>query len=81
MAKIIRFRKKKREPMSVEDYLDSLYMVEQLVAEARPQRLESARSVLNEMRFVAMFNHKFREQTSEQLQDLIDELYAETQDE
>jgi len=50
-----------------------------LVEEVRPERLEKVQGILHEMRLNAQFNAKFRESTRDQLQNLIDELYAETQ--
>ncbi len=72
-------KQRKGQTMSTEDYIDALNTVEQLTEEVRPHQLETVRGLLHEMRFCACFNEKFREETSNELQELIDNLYAETQ--
>jgi len=69
-----------RLPLSVDDYHDMLNAVETLIEEARPAQLNGARLVLDEMRFCAYFCPHFREATRDQITELIDELYAESQE-
>ena len=65
--------------MSAEEYIDVLDTIEILVEEARPDRLADVQGILHEMRWNAYFNAKFREHTRDHLQELVDSLYAETQ--
>ena len=78
MAKVIQFKRRKQS-MSAEEFIDICDTIEILVEEVRPERLEKVQGILHEMRWNAQFNVKFRESTRDQLQNLIDELYAETQ--
>ena len=81
-SNILPFKRNKRPRkhiMSVADYIDALDTVELLTEEVRPHQLETVQALLHEMRFCAVFNGKFREETSAQLQELIDNLYEESQ--
>jgi len=78
MAKVIQFKRRKQS-MSAEEFIDICDTIEILVEEVRPERLEKVQGILHEMRWNAQFNAKFRESTRDQLQNLVDELYAETQ--
>jgi hypothetical protein len=66
--------------MSAEEFIGALDTVEALVGEVQPDRLETVIPILHEMRFCAWWNAQFRKETSEQLQELLEELYAKTQD-
>lgn len=65
--------------MSREEYIDALEAVEILIQETRPTRWSVAKPIIHEMKLAAYFNAKFRETTRDELQDLIDELYVESQ--
>ena len=67
--------------MTSEDYIDAVDTIEMLIEETHPDCLEVVRKILAEMRFNAAFNPQFRELTRDQLEELVDELYAEAQGE
>jgi len=78
MAKIIRFNRKE-PPLSADEYIEMLNSIEILVEEVRPHLLAGVQAILNEMKFCAYFNEKFRRDTSDALREVADNLYAEAQ--
>ena len=66
--------------MSLAEYIEAIDTVEQLVDELELPNRQAIREMLDEMRFGAHFNHRFREDTRDDLLELIDVLYARTQD-
>jgi hypothetical protein len=82
MPKIIPFPKsRKKRPMITAEYLEVLDTLEALVEDVYLDKLEEVRKILVEMRFSAHFNQKFREQTIDQLYEMIRNLYAKSQGE
>jgi hypothetical protein len=81
MTKVIPFPRKSRRkiPMSIEEYIDALDTVEHLAGELWPDRLKKVHSIIAEMKLCAHFNMKFREETRDDLLELVDNLYAKSQ--
>ena len=83
MAKIIKFTntKKKRPPMSAEEYLDILNAIEQLTEELYPsEKVKEVQELLHEMRWNGQFNSKFREETRDEAEKLLGSLYIDSQE-
>jgi hypothetical protein len=80
MPKVIPFPKKprprKKQSVTFEDYKDTLKCIEQLVEETNPKQLEEVHGILEELEFGAYFSAQLRDETIEQLQELIDSLYV-----
>jgi hypothetical protein len=70
---------KQDEPISTATYIEMADTIESLIAEARPDRLEGAVQILHQIRWNASFNPFFREGTKTELEQIMLELYAETQ--
>jgi hypothetical protein len=63
-------------------YTETIECVEQFIKALRPLRknqknLDDALKIIVEMKFVACFNYKFRQETYHELEKLSDELYIE----
>jgi len=65
--------------MTTADYLEALDTIEALVEVVYLDRLEDVRKIILEIRFNAHFNQQFREETIEQLDGLIQDLYEKSQ--
>jgi hypothetical protein len=64
------------------EFLDVLETVEKYIGHLRPLRknqkhLDDALEIVKEMKLVGMLNFHFRQETYDQLQDLLDDMYAE----
>jgi hypothetical protein len=66
-------------PISSATYLEMVDIVESLIEEVRPDRLVSARGTLALIRWNAHFNPHFREDTKNEMQRIMQDLYAEAQ--
>jgi hypothetical protein len=62
--------------------MDLLELAERFIEDLRPLRknqkfLDDAIKTIREMKFVACFNHQFRQETYSELQEFVDDLYVE----
>ena len=78
-AQVYDFKTKRRikTPISREEYLDMADTVEVLIKERYPRWSHHSVAILWEMKFSAMFNIKFRQESYYELEELSEELYAE----
>jgi hypothetical protein len=68
--------------VSYVEFLDTLEAATHYVDQLRPLRenqasLDAAEDIIIEMKFVASYNHKFRDNVYESLNQLLDEMYVE----
>jgi hypothetical protein len=83
LARVYSIKTRKRV-MLLADYLERLDVLEKYVNEVRPyrskedqKRLKASHGIIQEMRFCAYFNPFFREDTADELDELLDNLYVE----
>jgi hypothetical protein len=71
-----------RVPVSQAEFITLLDVAEKYIEELRLYRkdqkgLDKALSVIKEMKFVAFFNHKFRQENFHKVKELVDDMYTE----
>ena len=81
MADVFDFQTGRRRPISVKEYLALLDTMIKYFKDARKQRgngaFRQSEELLKEIRFIALFNLKFREETRDELKVILDDVYAD----
>lgn len=86
MSKVVTIRSRRpvlvKELVSRVEYIELLETIETYIEQVKPLRkkpngLDNAVKIIQEMKFVGSLNHKFRQETFHELEDLSDDLYIE----
>lgn len=82
MADVFDILTGRRRPISLADYLAMCDTLQKYFVEARRLRHDKtafcrSEDLLKEIRFVAIFNHKFRESSRDELKVILDDMYED----